>query len=854
MRRALPLYEGWTLRRVSPCDDAPDTVPLDRPIPATVPGCVHTDLLAAGLIPDPYIAFHEQDVQWIGRCDWRYECGFDVDDDVLSRERVELCFDGLDTLATLTLNGHPLGEVQNMHRRYRFEVRDRLQKQGNTLTITFRAPLPAADEAEAFYGYLPHNGHGSNAIQPPHNMLRKNACSFGWDWGPCLPTCGVWRDVRLEAWHVARLGDVRPIIDRADDEAAAVRVVSPVLGGEVGTAGVKLRARLLDPEGNPAAEGEGECNTAGEHTLSLEVTHPRRWWPVGHGDQPLYRLEVELIDAAGHTLDRSTRRLGLRTLALRTEPDPQPIDGLGQGSGMTLAVNGRPVFLKGGNWIPDDCFLPRVTEADYRRRLTQAREANMNAIRVWGGGVFEDDAFYDLCDELGLLVWQDFLFACAGYPEEEPYRSEVEAEVRDNLARLAAHPSIALYNGCNENIWGTWDWGPDWVALRESGERTWGLGYYLDLLPRLVAELSPDRPYWAASPWSGSMDIHPNANEHGNRHIWNVWHGPGQYRNYLEHYPRMASEFGFHGQMTFATLDRAIPADHRRWDSPAMEHHNRNGGKGGQTHTHLRLRDDFDPPEDDFDAWLFLSQVMQARALEMGVSWFRSLHPWCGGAIYWQLNDCWPVSSWSAIDGDGRAKPLLHVSRRFFAPRLATIKPAHPVRDGEPDPPLVAALHNDAGEAWHTPVTLRRVTPAGEVIDTDTREVHVEPWEIARFPVPDTWADDPNTAIVIDADASRGWWWPAPDKRLAYPEPGFDAKLDKRSGGYRLSITAKTLLRDLCVFVDRLDPDAEVSDQCVSLLPGEAAAFDIITERELDEAALTAPPVLRCVNPFGQRG
>jgi len=302
--------------------------------------------------------------------------------------------------------------------------------------------------------------------------------------------------------------------------------------------------------------------------------------------------------------------------------------------------------------------------------------------------------------------------------------------------------------------------------------------------------------------------------------------------------------------MTYPTLDRTIPSEERWWHSSAMLAHNKNG-RDGQQQTHERMADDFEPPEDDFDAWLYLAWIMQARALEMGCSWFRAIQPWCGGALYWQWNDCWPVSSWAAIDGDGRPKPVFYATRRFFAPRFATIKPARPVSEQEPEPPLEAMFHNDTAEPWRPNATLQRVRPDGTAIESLSETLAIAPRGVARWPLPGSWHEDPHTAVRVSADEAQGWWWFLPDKRIRYVEPALDAELTVTEAGYRLAITARTLIRDLCVFADRLDPEARVDDQAVSLLPGETAVFGITTERSMTKDALTQRPVLWSANAFG---
>jgi len=832
-------------------------------MPATVPGCVHTDLLAAGLIEDPYGLDAESRLLWIAHTDWTYRTSFTLGADALHHDRLELACDGLDTVVALELNGQPIGDAANMHRRHRFDLKPAARAGTNELALRFRAPIPAAEEAEARLGALPHNGHGGNAVRPPHNAIRKMACSYGWDWGPVLPSAGIWRPIAVEAWSTARVANVRPAVTEATADRATIQLAVDL--HRFGTTPVQATARLTDPEGHNAATAELDVDINGSlATATLTVDRPRRWWPVGHGDQPRYTLTVTLRDGNGNDLDQRACRIGLRTVTLDTTADTKPghearVDGLPAGEQMTLLINGKPVFLKGANWIPDDCFPTRSEEPDrLQRRIDQLLAAHGNCLRVWGGGVYPGPDFFEHCDAHGVLVWQDFLFACAGYPEEEPYAGEIEAEARDTLARLCAHPSLAIYNGNNECIWGTYDWGDEFKALRDpSNTRGYGLHYWLTLLPDLVTELDPSRPYWPASPYSGSLDHHPNQNERGNRHIWNVWHGEGQYRNYLGHFPRMATEFGYHGPPHAATLLPRVPDDRQVWDSDALEYYNRNGGMGGQLHTDRRMADDFVPPRDSLDDWMYLAQVMQARALEMGCSWFRALSPWCTAAVYWQWNDCWPVSSWSAIDSAGREKPLYFATRRFFAPRLITIKPRRPVPEGEPVGPLAVYLHNDTDTPWTGPLVARRVDLHGRTVDELTLHADTAPRAVQRYNLPEAWLTRPtDTALVVrfgDADVPDAWWWFAPDKDLTYPDAAVDLTIEPAGDGrYTVTVRAQSLVRDLCFFPDRLHPDAAVSDNGFSLLPGDTADFTLTSPEAPDRNALTRAPVMQSVNRFGK--
>ncbi len=742
-----------------------------------------------------------------------------------------LAFDGLDTVASVFVNGQLVGEAANMHCRHRFDVKAALRARENELEVRFASPTRYALAMEERLGSILYQGPAANPPLP-HNMIRKMSCNFGWDWGPQLITSGIWRPARLEAWSTARITEVRPLVTRADAARAVVDLRVDVAGGAAET-----RARLFDPSGELVAEGP-----AGE----LVVDDPELWWPTGYGPQPLYRLEVELLDSGGGTLDHREHRIGLRTTALITAPDESETPGLGRGETFHLEINGVRVFCKGANWIPDDCFPHRVTPDRYRARIEQALAAEMNMLRVWGGGLYEDDAFYEICAERGMLVWQDFCMACACYSEEEPLRSLVAAEARDNVARLARHPALVLWNGCNENIWAVFDWGDHWVKVRTDGERTWGLGYYLDVFPSAVAEIDPSRPFWPGSPYSGSMDRHPNLNEYGNRHIWDVWNGTGDARNYLGHFPRFASEFGYQGPPTWPTIERSMVDPDRDWLSEISLHHNKQ--VGGQEKALERIQDSFELPEAYEDIW-FLASINQCRALTLGCEWFRALSPWCSGALYWQLNDCWPVTSWAALDGDGRPKLLWHATRRFFRPRLATLMPAELTPSGEPVGAMALSFHNDDAFEWGGSATIRRFTVAGELLDEMTDSFAMETRGSAKIPLPATWTGKAGEFLVADVDGGeRAWWFFGDDRDINYPTMDFDAELTQHGDVQRLIITSHVVLRELCLLADKLDAGASVDGQLVNLLPGESTTLEIRGGREFSVAELTAPAILRSVN------
>ena len=784
------LSGGWVLH-------ATDPALRIRGVPATVPGCVHTDLLAAGLIPDPYLDENEHTLAWIGRTTWLYERH--LDHIAVAGEHTVLCFEGLDTVATVSVNGDVVATTENMHRRHEIPVD--LQPGRNVLSIRF-------DPAETFATMM-RGRPLPNAYPAPFNHVRKMACNFGWDWGPALVTAGIWRPVSLLRHRGARLRSVRPRV---------------TMDGAQGTVAFDVTAAGADLEVEAGVGSISVTQPSAEHgTVTVHLDRPRRWWPHDLGDQPLYDAWVRLRQG-GDVVDEWHQRIGFRTVRLDTTPHAD-------GTPFVLVVNDVPVPVRGANWIPDDCFPSRVTPGRLRQRIGQAVAANVNLLRVWGGGTYESRDFYRTCDERGVLVWQDFLFACAAYPEDERLVREVEAEARDNVARLMPHPSLVLWNGNNENIWGWFDW--DWQSTLDG--RPWGLGYYLDLLPRVVREVDPTRPYWPGSPYSGTMDVHPNDDDHGTSHVWDVWNEK-DYLAYRGRRPRFVAEFGWQAPPAWSTLTRAVHDDPLTPDSPGLRSHQKAAGGAGKLTRGLAPHL---PAPESFVDWHFAMQLNQARAIRVGIEHFRSLRPRCSGTIVWQLNDCWPVISWSAIDGDGRMKPLWYALRAAYAARLLTIQPSG------------RGLHlygvNDTVSEWVAPVTVRRLTFDGEELGSAMLELRVAPLGVSSVELPVA-ASDPATLLVAGTGGERTVWFFAEDRDLPYRPATWDISRARDRDDVLVTVRAATLVRDLCLFPDRIDPAAEADDALITLLPGEERLLRVRGVPLGREDELLTAPVLRTAN------
>ncbi|MDN5977376.1 MAG: glycoside hydrolase family 2 protein [Acidipropionibacterium jensenii] len=857
------LDSGWTLSHLG---GAPAPFPIEE-IDARVPGCVHTDLLEAGLIADPFHGTNEHLTDWIGLSDVRYRCRFATPAGTPPRtpsepfeptsesseayetagpsERVTLRFEGVDTVADIVLNGTLLGRVADMHRSYDFDVTDLLrpglpQDAGgspaetgapdcNVLDVVIHAPVTAAREAARRIGDRPQTGNAH-----PFNAIRKMACNFGWDWGPDLATSGLFRPVQLIRWRTARLRD--PL--------SVVAAVAPGAGGQVGTVRVQpfvdldpaatlatadltVDVCLTDPQGRTLATARHRLTGADD--VTLQAPDPRLWWPVGEGDQPLYRVDVSLVGPDGRVLDRRSRRVGFRSVELITRPDED-------GTSFTVRVNGRDLFLRGANWIPDDVFVSRIGHQNYRRGIADALDAHMNVLRIWGGGLFADEWMLERCDEVGLMIWQDFPFACAAYAEEPELSRQVEAEAVENVIRMSVHPSLILWNGSNETIEGYVHWGwQDHLAPDQS----WGLDYYTRLLPEIVAHWDGTRPYTPTSPFNPVDLMDPRNPDHGSVHSWQVWNQLDQ-THYRDSVPRFCAEFGFQGPAERATLAEYLDDDPLTASSPGMVLHEK-AADGLR-----KLEDGYAPhlPRPvDFEDWHFTTSLNQARAIECGISWFRSWWPRCAGSIIWQLNDCWPVSSWAAVDSRGRRKLLWYALRDLYDDHFLTIQPR--TTDGLGGVPTVVAS-NLAGSAWEQTLSVQRCDLGGRVLDSLTTPVVVGPRDNLTIALPQsliTPADPSRELIVAQLGDRRALWWFVGDIDLAL-EP---ADLDIIPGEAMITVTAHNLVKDLCLLCGPGDPVLTSGRRRLTLLPGQTAVLHLDSARPGDSTR-PAGPRLRSVN------
>ncbi|MCK5137421.1 MAG: glycoside hydrolase family 2 protein [Bacteroidales bacterium] len=802
----------------------------DEWMEAEVPGCVHTDLIRNGVIEDPFYRLNEHDVQWIDKKDWIYETELKIPSRMMVKDRVILEFKGLDTHADVYLNDQKILVADNMFRDWTVDIKEYLATDSNTLKIHFHSPIKTGLEK---YDNYPHRveSSGNDLAEigqvpegkkvSPH--IRKAQCHFGWDWGPRLVTSGIWQPVYLKAWDEARITDLRIVQNRLEDDKAELTACFEIESEVNTTMNLEIQVNDKEVTSAPVEIGTG----VHEYEVGFEIEQPSRWWTNGLGEAYMYRIAGVLRSESG--LQKVEHNIGLRTLEVVREKDDS-------GTSLYFKLNGHPVFMKGANYIPSDAFLDRVSPEKYEKLILTAKDCNYNMLRVWGGGIYEKDIFYDLCDKHGILVWQDFMFACNMYPGHPEFLESVGKEAAYNIRRLRNHPSIALWCGNNEILSAWWLWG--WKERIEKEDPAGAIAQwkaykdiFLDVLPSEVEKHDPDRFYWASSPQSG--DTIPEDLVGGDSHYWGVWWGKEPFSRYHTWLARFMSEYGFQSFPGLNTVKKyTIEED---WDiySDVMKSHQRSSIGNETIETYL-LRD-YKKPK-DFESYLYLSHVLQAEGVKMAMEGHRIAKPYTMGSLYWQINDCWPVASWSSTDYYVQWKALQYYSKKAFADVLVASRVEEEI--------LKVHVVSDKLDPLDATLALRMVDFKGETLWTTEEQIEIRANSSdAYFAIPvEQLLENLNAGEVLleaklveqDREIASSNFFFIPIKDIDLPQPEVKMVPEKVEDGFNLELSTDLLAKNVYL---SMDEEGFFSDNYFDLLPGEKRTIHLKTDPSTSDPA-----------------
>jgi beta-mannosidase len=786
------LQDNWTFQRAG----------SDSTFPARVPGCVHLDLVANGLIPDPFFGENEKRVQWVENEDWIYRTTFRSTSQLLDFSHINLVFEGLDTYASVYLNDSLVLTADNMFRKWTVDVKKLLHSGHNELKVIFRSPVKANREKAAVLPY---------SLPDERALSRKAPYMFGWDWGPRLVTSGIWKPVYFEAWEDVKIENWQIMTDSLGQDLAKLHLVLKVTSSDSMKFDCKFKVSVKERTSIPVQLVPGE-NTL---VIPFEIEQPKLWWTHNLGEPFLYDFSVSFAEGE-KVVERLWDKFGIRTIELITEKDDA-------GTSFYFKLNGSPVFMKGANYVPQDNFPSRVSWESYENLVRAARDANMNMLRVWGGGIYADDSFYKLCDEYGILVWQDFMFACTMYPGDPSFVENVREEAGQQVMRLRNHPCLALWCGNNEidEGWHNWGWQKQFRYAAEDSAAIWRdyLKVFHEVLPEAVLQFDGTRAYWPSSPkhgWGRKESL-----TDGDMHYWGVWWGREPFDIYNVKVGRFMSEYGFQGYPAYKTLEEVTPADEHYVGSPSMLSHQKHPF-GEEVIREFMDKSYPVPPSDSLDEYIYLSQLTQAYGIRTALEAHRRSVPHCMGTLYWQLNDSWPVISWSGLDYYGRWKALHYFAKRAYEDILVSAV--------EEEGMLKIFLVNDLDMDKPGKTEIKLLDFTGKVILEDTASMVAAKNSSFNFysePLKKLIGDhDPGNvflkmSFISDNDTiAINTWFFAPPKTLGLFQPDISINVRTEKKLVKINLKSDVLVKDL--YLDFTGFEGRFSDNFFDLLPGEA--------------------------------
>ncbi|NEW84468.1 MAG: glycoside hydrolase family 2 protein [Mariniphaga sp.] len=809
--------------------------------PANVPGSVHTDLLENKLIPDPYYRDNEKLVQWIETEDWEYNTKFDVEKAVFSKPNIEITFKGLDTYADVYLNDSLILQANNMYRSWTVDCKKLLKPRNNALRILFHSAVNEGLRRAALYTYrLPNHNEKTENDRKSGSQTRKSPHQFGWDTHPRLVSCGLWRPVILTAWTDAKMEDnfIEPQTINAQQASYSIQT-----NISASTAKDYQLSVFLNNSAKPVTKKTVKLKQGNNsESIALNILNPEFWWPNGMGKSNLYAVKIILSDESG-TIDERSVNLGVRTIEVVREKDSI-------GRSFYFRINGVPLFIKGSNYVPQDALSTRVTNNQYETLIKNAVDANLNMLRVWGGAIYENDEFYNQCDQNGILVWQDFMYACSMYPGDSAFLENIKQETIENVIRLRNHASLALWCGNNELISGWFEWGwpkkpelniskTDSVEIFQAYQKIFN-----DIIPGVIAKYNPQTFYWPSSP--GSEPRVTSSLTSGDLHYYLVWYGSKSIQDYKKAIPRFMSEYGVQSFPNYSTLKQYLAPEDENLFSPVMMHRQKSvmpwitPDMEGNKMMMRYIREDYNEPK-DFQSLVYLSQLFQADAIKIASEAHRLNKPRCMGTMFWQFGDAWPNVGWSVIDYLGKKKAAYYSAKRAFENVLVILALSDTIIT--PTTLLNVYINSDSTKSFDGKLQLRLNDFNGKILFSKDIPVNVESLSNKVFFTIITndllKGFDKNEVLFttsLERDGkivSENKLYFNHDKFLKLQKPDIKTKIVQVEGGFEIEFTTNTLAKS--VFLSMPNGDDNFSDNFFDLMPVKPVRIKAKTGLSLEQ-------------------